>query len=140
MQATPAITQTQVPEPTDTGRSTSSETSSDLHIIHVEYNPAGLENPDPEAEIQKEHVVIENRGAVDQDMSGWTLNNNRLDMYQFPANFILRSRAIVQIWTKNGVDSSVILYWESEEELWENETGVVFLRDHEETLVDTFSW
>ncbi len=73
-------------------------------------------------------------------MSGWTLNNNRLDTYQFPANFILRSGAIVQVWTRSGVDSNVMLYWESEEEIWDNEEGAAYLRDHTETLADTFSW
>jgi len=73
-------------------------------------------------------------------MSGWTINNNRLDTYRFPDGFILRSGAIVQVWTMSGVDSSVMLYWESEEELWDNEQGVAYLRDHTETLMDSLAW
>ena len=73
-------------------------------------------------------------------MTGWTLNNNQLDTFQFPDNFILRSETSVQVWTRSGTNTDRDLYWSSEKELWDNERGVAYLRDHTGTLIDTLDW
>jgi hypothetical protein len=137
----PTLSPTSSPGPTSTDTPGPSEALSGLHIIHVEYNPTGTEaNEDPIADLEKELVIIENRGPDDQDMTGWTLNNSELDTYRFPDGFILRSEASVQVWAKSGTDTDAELYWGSEEEIWANEEGATYLRDHTGTLVDMMAW
>ncbi len=73
-------------------------------------------------------------------MTGWTLNNNQLDTYRFPDDFILRSGTSVRVWSRSDTDTDVDLYWGSEKEIWGNDGGVVYLRDHTGTLIDTLGW
>lgn len=138
---TPVPTPTSPPRPTPTGALGPSASSPSLRIAHVEYNPAGDE-PDEEhvIDLDQELVTIENPGTGDQDMSGWTLNNDRLDTYRFPDGFILCSETSVRVWTKSGTDTGVDLYWGSEKEMWDNERGVAYLRDHTGALIDALDW
>ena len=137
----PTPTPTSPPSPTPTGALGPSASSSSLRIAHVEYNPAGDE-PDEELviDLDQELVTIENPGTSDQDMTGWTLNNDRLDTYHFPDGFILRSETSVRVWTKSGTDTGIDIYWGSEKEMWDNERGVAYLRDHTGTLIDSLDW
>ena len=132
---------TSFPKPTPDGTSRPAATSSGLYIAHVEYNPAGAEaDEEPAADLENELVIIENQGPDDQDMTGWTLNNDQLDTYQFPDDFILRSETSVRVWTKSGTDTDADIYWGSEKGIWGNEGGVAYLRDHTGTLIDTLDW
>jgi len=63
-----------------------------VRIVYVEYAPAESED--------WEFVLIENRGPGDQDMSNWTLSNERGDAYTFPKGFILPVDGSVRVWTK----------------------------------------
>ena len=70
-------------------------------------------------------------------MTDWTINNNKLVTYRFPDGFVLPSGSSVRVWTKHGTDTNVELYWRSEEEIWGDDDGVAYLRDHTETLIDS---
>jgi hypothetical protein len=142
--STPPPTRTSPSRPTPTGTPRSFEATSDVHIAHVEYNPTGLSESDEEEtarmEVEQEFITIENQGPGDQDMTGWTINNNKLDTYWFPAGFILRGETKIQVWSRSSEDTETELYWGSEEEIWDNAEGVAYLRDHTGTLVDTLAW
>ena len=90
--------------------------------------------------MEQELVIIANQGPDDQDMTGWTLNNDQLDTYQFPDDFILHSETVVRVWTMNGIDTEFELYWGSEKEIWGNDGGIAYLRDHTGTLIDIQDW
>ncbi len=137
----PTLPATTPPRPTLTGTLRSPATSSP-YIVSIEHNPTGTgEDDDPSTDfVDKELVIIENPGPADQDMTGWTLNNNQLDTYQFPDGFILRGETVVYVWTKRGTDTEFDLYWGSEKEMWGSKEGVAYLRDHTETLLDTLNW
>jgi hypothetical protein len=114
---------------------------SDVYIAHVEYNPLGLGADDDQTDdAEQEYVIVTNQGDDDQDMSGWTLNNDQFVIYVFPAGFILRTGASVRVWTTDGTDTDVELYWGNQEGIWDNETGVAYLRDGTATLVDYLDW
>ncbi len=126
--ATPAA-----PSPTPPAPSPEGEAGhSDVRIVYVEYAPAESED--------WEFVLIENRGPGDQDMSNWTLSNERGDAYTFPKGFILPVDGSVRVWTKNGQDSEIELYWGREEEAWDNTSDTATLRDGDGKAVDWRSW
>jgi len=138
----PIRTPTPVPEPTAPPQTPEpSRGPSDVHILTVEIGPLGV---DAEQyliqDLEQEHIVIENRGTGDQDMTGWTLNNDELSTYRFPNRFLLRGGATVRVWTKSGEDTDVALYWGSDEGVWDNESGVAYLRNRSGTLIDALDW
>jgi hypothetical protein len=127
----PLSTQVQTPVPPRIPQP-SSELSG-LHIVRVEWLPVG-------EEWGEEHIVIENQGADDQDLSGWTMNNDKLNTYRFPEGFVLHSQSQVRVWAKGGTDTDSDLYWGSEQEIGDNAGGTIYLRDRAGTLIDLLSW
>ncbi len=105
---------------------------SDVRIIHVEYRPPG-------SELSGEHVLIENQGG-DQDMTGWSLSNRHSETYFFPPGFVLKQDGSLRVWTKDGVNTEIELYWGRSDPVWDNEYDTVRLRDNSGVIVDTFSW
>jgi hypothetical protein len=127
------------PEPNGTPRS--SRGSPDVTIAHVEYNPLGLGPDDDQTDdARQEYIIVENQGTGDQDVTGWTLNNDQFVTYAFPAGFVLRAGASVRVWTTDGTDTDVELYWGNRESIWNNKNGVAYLRDDAATLVDYLDW
>jgi len=98
----------------------------------VEYNPAG---PD----LEGEYVLIENRGAGSQDMTGWTLWDEQSHAYLFPANFILPGGASVRVWTKSDEDTATDLYWGLDDPVWGN-SDTARLLDDTWNEVDSLEW
>ena len=136
--ASPAPPASPVPSPSPTPTPSPSPgggtSHSDVRIVYVEYDPAESED------WEWEFVLIENRGPGDQDMSNWTLSNERGDTYTFPAGFILPVDGSVRVWTKSGRDSEIELYWGREEEAWENTSDTATLKDRDGEAVDWRSW
>jgi hypothetical protein len=104
-----------------------------LHIVHVEYKPPG-------SDLDGEHVIIENQGPGDQDMTGWTLSNEHANTYFFPPGFILPSDVSIRVWTRSGTDMAIELYWGRDDVVWDNESGTAYLRDNTGTVVDYLDW
>jgi hypothetical protein len=73
-------------------------------------------------------------------MTGWTLNNDQFVTYAFPVGYVLRAGASIRVWTKDGTDTDVELYWGNRKGIWHNENGVAYLRSDRATLVDCLDW
>lgn len=89
-------------------------------------------------DLEDEYVLIENRGAGSQDMTGWTLWDEQSHAYLFPADFILPGGASVYVWTKSGTDVvATDLYWGLDSPVWGNSDDAAYLRDNTGTVVDS---
>ncbi|MCK4317076.1 MAG: lamin tail domain-containing protein [Anaerolineae bacterium] len=97
----------------------------------MEYNPPGS-NLD-------EYVLIENRGAGSQDMTGWALYDEQWHAYFFPADFILLGGDSVRVWTKSDTDTATDLYWGLDDPVWGNSGDTAFLRDSR-NVIDWMRW
>jgi micrococcal nuclease len=98
----------------------------------VEWNPPG---PD----LDREYVMIENRGPGSQDMTGWTLSDDSDHVYAFPDGFVLAGTASVRVWTKSGRDTSIDLYWGRSSGVWGSD-DTAFLLDDIGTVIDRYEW
>ncbi|MEE9615616.1 MAG: lamin tail domain-containing protein [Anaerolineae bacterium] len=131
----PTLTPTATNTPAPTSTSTPSPTtapSSDLYIAHVEYN----------LPLEGEYVLIKNRGAGSQDMTGWTLWDEQSHAYLFPDNFILPAAgasASVRVWTKSDKDTATDLYWGLDNPVWGN-SDTARLLDDTRNEVDSLEW
>ena len=117
-----------------TGTPQSLSFSTDLRIAHVERTSFLSFSED------EEHIVIENGGDKDQDMTQWTITNDRLDTYRFPAGFVIRAGASVRVWTKSGTDTETDLYWGNEKEVWSGNSGTAYLRNPSGMLMALLHW
>lgn len=126
----PAPTPTSSPSATPTRTPTATPARrSDVRIIYVEY--AGYQN---------EHVLIHNFGNADQDMTGWTLQDEDNHVYTFPAGFILRMGAEVRVWTKRGSDTELDLYWGLGTGIWSSSGETATLTDAQGNEISTYTW
>ncbi len=119
---TPSVTPTRTPTPTPPYRS-------DVRIVYVEY-----------ASYQNEHVLIQNLGNADQDMTGWTLHDEDNHMYTFPDGFVLRIGLEVRVWTKSGSDTYSDLYWGQGSGIWSSSGETATLRDSQGNVISTYTW
>jgi hypothetical protein len=108
--------------------------STDLRIAHVERTSFLSFSED------EEHIVIENGGDKDQDMTRWTVTNDRLDTYRFPDGFVILAGTSVRVWTKRGTDTETDLYWGNEKEVWSDNSGTAYLRNPSGTLMALLHW
>jgi len=119
---TPSATPTRTPTPTPPYRS-------DVRIVYVEY-----------ASYQNEHVLIQNLGNADQDMTGWTLHDEDNHVYTFPDGFVLRIGLEVRVWTKSGSDTYSDLYWGQRSGIWSSSGETATLRDSQGNVISTYTW
>lgn len=78
-----------------------------VQVIFIEYNPRLR---DPDSDPRNEHVLIKNVAENPQDLTGWTLKDDKDHTYTF-RDFTLDPGATVKVWTKDGQDTAIELYW-----------------------------
>ena len=81
-----------------------------------------------------EYIVIENKGDISLDLTGWTVYDEAHHRYLFP-NFILKAKEAVTLRTCLGKNSQSELFWGSRSPIWNNEGDTIFIRDSQGQLV-----
>jgi endonuclease YncB( thermonuclease family) len=84
--------------------------------------------------LNDEWVDFGNSTSSDQDMTGWTVEDEASHTYQFPDGFTLGAGDEVRLHTGSGTDSSTDLYWGSGSAIWNNSGDTVSLYDDTGTL------
>ena len=120
---------TATPSPTVTPTATEAP---GVVIVEIVGNPSG--NP------LDEYVLIENNDTDSVNMTGWILRDDgtgdEAHVYTFPS-FTLGEDKTVKVWTKSGDNGSGNLYWDLDEEVWNDGGDVAYLRDEDDKLVDS---
>lgn len=97
-------------------------------IKHIEYDPDGND-------VEGEYVRIRNKGTEPITMTNWTLEDDADHTYTFQT-FTLDPDAKVNVWTKEGTNTTTDLYWGRTREVWNNDDDCATLRDAQDNLVD----
>jgi competence protein ComEC len=118
---TPTLTVTQTPAPK-------------IEITAIDFDPTVHDGDKLD-----EYVLIENMGGTQQDLSRWTLQDEKAHIYNFP-QFELDAGASVKVWTKAGKDTSEDLYWNRGACVWHNDGDTAFLKDEEGQLIDEYTY
>lgn len=131
--ATPTSTPTISLPPTITPTPTFTPTPFILiKITDIRYNPPG-------DDLLGEFVLIENQGNVSVLMTNWMLKDKDRNMYRFPA-FKLRPGIGVKVWSKQGTDTNMSLYWNSLIAIWNNNGGDCATLLNADQLVDQYCY
>jgi len=95
--------------------------------------------PSPEKEnLNEEWVEISNLGDMDEDLTGWTLEDEQNHTYMFQG-FTLKAGARVKVHTGIGNDTSSDLYWNKNAPIWNNDGDVATLKDASEDVIFSYS-
>lgn len=133
---TPTYPSSPLPEPTlpqPTAGSADSSSPGDIYLVYVEYSRPGRD-------WNEEHVLIENTGPGDRDMTGWRLGSDYFDSYAFPDGFILAGGSSVRVWSGSGQNTAAELYWGRTGPAWDAGGGIVYLWDAQGNVVDSWRW
>jgi murein DD-endopeptidase MepM/ murein hydrolase activator NlpD len=110
-------------------------------------NPAGTPEPASETykviikgayqsgDLETEYVYLQNTGGV-AAMEGWTLEDGQGHVFIFPA-FTLYKNGGVNVYTQDGVDSVINLFWGLDEPIWVAGRTIT-LRETNGTVHSTF--
>jgi len=91
------------------------------------------------ATLNDEYVDFENSGSESQDMTGWTVEDEAGNSYQFPDGFTLDAGATVRLHSGDGTDSSTDLYWGGSY-IWNNSGDTCYLYDSSGSLHTQYSY
>lgn len=81
-----------------------------------------------------EYIVIENRGNIPLNLTGWTISDEANHRYLFP-NFILAAKAQVTLRTGFGKNTENEIFWGSRRPIWNNDGDTIFIKDADGGLV-----
>lgn len=101
-----------------------------LALDEIRENPPGRDA----SHLDDEYVSFRNEGADPLDLSGWTVENESGDRFQFPPGTILAPDTRVTIHSGRGTDTETDLHWRADEPVWHNTGDTVFVRDATGTL------
>ncbi|WP_332900208.1 lamin tail domain-containing protein [Haladaptatus sp. CMSO5] len=81
------------------------------------------------ATLNDEYVDFTNTGSTDQDMTGWTVEDEVGKTYAFPSGYTITSDGTCRLHTGSGSDSSQDgdLYWGRGSPVWNNSGDTVYL-------------
>jgi len=101
----------------------------DIEIIKIE-NIFGVDD------IDNEEIIIQRSGDGELWLDGWTLVDEDENVYSFP-KLLLNKDGAVTLYTRDGIDSVVKLYWGLDQAVWQNgETATII--DPEGNIRATF--
>ncbi|WP_243700433.1 DUF4350 domain-containing protein [Halorussus pelagicus] len=89
--------------------------------------------------LNDEYVDFENTGSSGEDLTGWTVEDEAGNSYQFPDGFSLGAGDAVRLHSGDGTDSATELYWGGSY-IWNNGGDTVYLYDDGGSLHTEYSY
>jgi competence protein ComEC len=82
-----------------------------------------------------EYITFENTGDEALDISGWTVEDAASHHYTVPGDVVIKSGAMITLYTESGTETGTMLYWGSDAAIWNNRGDTVYVRDDSGALV-----
>ncbi|WP_435365754.1 lamin tail domain-containing protein [Haloarchaeobius sp. DYHT-AS-18] len=103
---------------------------SDLQIDEIRNDPMGRD----EKHLDEEYVRFKNTGDDQLNISGWTVEDDAGEQFEFPEGTVLEPGDHVTLHTGDGVDTEWDYHWGSEKPVWANLEDTIVVRDSNGTL------
>ena len=97
-----------------------------IRILRIEYNPPGP-NTGTNRNVNKEFVILENRGSRRINFAGSRLRDRRPNRYLFDDAFSLGPGKRVRVHTGRGDDDRNDLYWGFDRYIWNDHGDAAIL-------------
>lgn len=101
---------------------------SDLVVDEIRENPEGRDVRN----LGREYVTFKNDGTTRLDISGWSVENEAGNTFEFPPETVLEPGERVTL--HSGSPSELDFYWESDHPMWRNTGDTVVVHDAEGVL------
>ncbi|MEF8842536.1 MAG: lamin tail domain-containing protein [Haloarculaceae archaeon] len=101
-----------------------------MSVVEINADAEGNDNEN----LNDEYVVLENTGAEDFDLSGWTVSDAAGHGYTFDS-FTLQPGERVTLYTGSGTDTGTSVYWGRSSAVWNNDGDTVTVRDADGDVV-----
>lgn len=98
---------------------------SDLVIDEIRENPPGRD----ESHLEQEYITFKNDGATQLDISGWSVEDEAGNTFNFPQDAEVESGERVTLHSGDGRNTSSDYYWESHQPIWRNSGDTILVRD-----------
>jgi hypothetical protein len=95
---------------------------------------------DDAANLNDEYFTLENTGTESVDLGGWTVSNERGDVFRFPDGYTLAVGAVVFVHSGSGLVTGNILYWDAAAPVWNNDSDIAVLRDASGSIIDIYAY
>lgn len=95
---------------------------------------------DDAANLNDEYFTLENTGTAAVDLGGWTVSNERGEVFRFPDGYVLAVGAVVFVHSGAGVDTGDVLYWNATAPIWNNDSDIAVLYDSTGLIVDLYAY
>jgi micrococcal nuclease len=115
---------------------TTEDGSGDIIIKDIHADAEGNDNQN----LNGEYVIFENTGDEAVDLTGWTVSDEAIHEYAFPAGFKLRPGESVTLYTGDGTDTNNELYWREDGAVWNNAGDTVTVKNDSGDTVDTYTY
>lgn len=96
----------------------------------VSDSPVVIDNVFGPGDIDLERVVLRHQGGSDVTLEGWRLEDEKGNVFNFPALELIKEDALISVYTKAGANTADSLYWGLEKPLWQS-GATVTLRDNQ---------
>ena len=94
--------------------------------------------PSPEKEnLNEEWVEVANNGTIDENLTGWTIQDQQNHTYAFP-DFNLKAGSTVKIHSGAGSNSDEDLYWNRSTSIWNNGGDLATLVDASGVVISSY--
>ena len=107
-----------------------------LSITQVHYNAEGND----EENLNDEYVVLVNNNREIIDLSGWSIQDDHGNRFDFPNGFSLNPNTSVTVYTGPGTNLTTALYWHHETPVWNNDGDTVKVFNEKRMVVATYSY
>lgn len=95
---------------------------------------------DDAANLNDEYFTLQNLGTVPVDLGGWTVSNERGDVFRFPDGTVLAAGGHVFVHSGGGTDTGNVFHWNAEAPVWNNDGDVAILYDASGVIVDIYAY
>ncbi len=95
---------------------------------------------DDAANLNDEYFTLENTGTAPVDLGGWTVSNERGEVFRFPDGYVLAVGAVVFVHSGAGIDTDNVLYWNADGPIWHNDSDIAVLYDATGLIVDLYAY
>jgi len=95
---------------------------------------------DDAVHLNDEYFTMENTGTGPVDLTGWTVSNERGEIFRFPDGYVLAVGAVVFVHSGAGTNTGNVLYWNASGPVWNDQSDIAVLYDPTGLIVDIYAY
>jgi hypothetical protein len=101
----------------------------------IQYDPAGTDTRS-NAHLNQEYVLVRNNSTKPLTLAGWRIRDLSNHTFVFPRGYVLKAHTTAVIRTGRGTNTSVTLFWNQSNYIWNNTGDSARLQTPADKVID----